>query len=78
MVRVELKRDVLEKKLVRQNCTKKHLAEQIGVTRSYLSAVCSGKKEPSIGMRQRLLAYFEGTTFDDLFLIKEEEKCKTN
>jgi len=71
MLRVELKRDVLEKKLVRQSCSKKHLAEQIGVTRSYLSAVCSGKKEPSIGMRQRLLTYFK-CKFDDLFLIKED------
>jgi putative transcriptional regulator len=71
MVRVELKREVLEKKLVRQNCSKKELANQIGVSRSYLSAVCSGRKEPSIGMRQRLLAYFEGSTFDDLFSIEE-------
>jgi len=78
MVRVELKRDVLEKKLVRQNCSKKELAQQIGVSRTYLSAVCSGRKEPSIGMRQRLLAYFKGATFDDLFLIKEDEKCKTD
>ena len=73
MVRVELKRDVLEKKLVRQNCSKKELAHQIGVSRSYLSAVCSGRKEPSTGMRQRLLTYFKGSTFDDLFSIKEND-----
>ncbi len=73
MVRVELKRDVLEKKLVRQNCSKKELAHQIGVSRSYLSAVCSGRKEPSIGMRQRLLAFFKGCTFDDLFRIDEND-----
>lgn len=73
MVKVELKRDVLEKKLVRQNCSKKELAHQIGVSRSYLSAICSGRIEPSIGMRQRLLAYFEGSTFDDLFTIAEND-----
>ena len=73
MVRVELKRDVLEKNLVRQNCSKKELAKQIGVTRSYLSAVCSGRRLPSVGMRQRLLGYFK-CKFDDLFLIKEEDK----
>ena len=71
MVRVELKRDVLEKKLVRQNCSKKELAQQIGVSRSYLSAICSGRIEPSVGMRQRLLTYFEGSTFDDFFSINE-------
>ena len=73
MVRVELKRDVLEKKLVRQNCSRKELAVRIGVSRSYLSAICSGRKEPSIGMRQRFLAYFEGSTFDDLFSIDEND-----
>ena len=73
MVRVELKCAVLEKKLARENCSKKELAHRIGVSRSYLSAICSGRKEPSIGMRQRFLAYFEGSTFDDLFSIDENE-----
>jgi transcriptional regulator with XRE-family HTH domain len=77
MLRVELKREVLEKNLIRQNCSKKELAHRVGVSRSYLSAICSGRIEPSPGMRQRFLEYFK-CSFDDLFLIQDEEKCKTN
>ncbi|BAQ34102.1 MULTISPECIES: helix-turn-helix transcriptional regulator [Dehalococcoides] len=77
MVRVELKREALEKNLIRQNCSKKELAYRIGVSRSYLSGVCSGRIEPSASMRQRFLEYFK-CTFDDLFLIRDGEKCKTN
>jgi len=58
MVRVELKRDVLEKNLSGRIAPKKELAVRIGVSRSYLSAICSGRKEPSIGMRQRFLGIF--------------------
>lgn len=77
MLRVELKREVLEKNLIRQNCSKKELAHRVGVSRSYLSAICTGRIEPSPAMRQRFLEYFK-CSFDDLFLIQDEEKCKTN
>ncbi len=77
MVRVELKREVLETNLIRQNCSKKELASRIGVSRSYLSAICTGRIQPSPGMRQRFLEYFK-CSFDDLFLIRDGEKCKTN
>jgi transcriptional regulator with XRE-family HTH domain len=76
MVRVELKRDVLETNLVRQNCSKKELAYRIGVSRSYLSGVCTGRIMPSANMRQRFIDYFK-CTFDDLFLIRNGEKCQT-
>ncbi len=77
MVRVGLKREVLEKNLIRQNCSKKELAYRIGVSRSYLSAVCTGRIHPSPGMRQRFLEYFK-CSFDDLFVIQDGEKCKMN
>ena len=77
MFRVELKREFLEKTLIRQNCSKKELAHRVGVSRSYLSAICTGRIQPSPGMRQRFLEYFK-CSFDDLFLIQDEEKCKTN
>ncbi len=77
MVRVALKREVLETNLIRQNCSKKELAHRIGVSRSYLSAICTGRIQPSPGMRQRFLEYFS-CSFDDLFVIQDREKCKTN
>jgi putative transcriptional regulator len=77
MVKVALKRQVLEETLIRQNCSKKELANRIGVSRCYLSSVCNGRIEPSASMRQRFLKYFK-CSFDDLFSIQDEEKCKTN
>ena len=76
MVRVELKRQVLEETLIRQNCSKKEFANRLGVSRSYLSAVCSGRIEPSAPMRQRFLDYFD-MSFDDLFYIRDVAPCKT-
>ncbi len=77
MFRVELKREVLEKHLIRQNCSKKELAHRVGVSRGYLSAICTGRIQPSPGMRQRFLEYFK-CAFDDLFVIQDGDKCKTN
>ena len=77
MINVELKREVLEKNLIRQNCSRKELAYRIGVSRSYVSAICTGRIQPSAGMRQRFLEYFK-CSFDDLFVIQDGEKCKTN
>ena len=71
MLRVKVKRDVIEKTLIRQNRSKKELAGIIGVTRSYLSGICTGRREPSAAMRQRLLNYFK-ISFDDLFTIVED------
>lgn len=69
MVRVILKQDIMEETLIRQNCSKKELAYRIGVSRSYLSSICTGRREPSTAMRRRLLEYFVGYTFDQLFKI---------
>ena len=77
MVTVELKRDYLERNLIRQNCSKKELAYRIGISRGYLSAVCTGRVKPSPSMRQRFVEYFK-CTFDDLFVIREKDRCKTN
>jgi len=74
---VELKHEVLETHLIRQNCSRKELAYRIGVSRSYLSAICSGRIKPSPAMRQRFIEYFN-CSFDDLFLIRDGEKCQTS
>ncbi|MBN2239691.1 MAG: helix-turn-helix transcriptional regulator [Dehalococcoidales bacterium] len=77
MLIVELKREALEEHLIRQNCSRKELAYRIGVSRSYLSAILTGRKNPSPGMRQRFIEYFS-CSFDDLFLIRDGEKCQTS
>jgi len=73
MIKVELKREALEENLIRRNCSKKEFASRIGVSRSYLSAICTGRVKPAPGMRQRFLEYFE-CSFDDLFLIRDGDQ----
>ncbi len=77
MIEVELRSDVLEKNLVRQNCSKKEMAYRMGITRSYLSGLCTGRRRASPKMRRRLLEYFH-CSFDDLFVIRDGERCKTD
>ena len=73
MLTVEVKHEALEEKLIRQSCPRAEVARRIGVTRSYLSAICTGRVKPTTGMRQRLLEYFK-CSFDDLFVIRDGEK----
>ncbi len=78
MFRVTVKRDDLEKALIRKNYTRKLLADKMGVSRNYLSSIFTGKREPSAAMRQRLMDLFKGYDFDDLFIITEENNDGTD
>ena len=73
MVRVSLNRQVLEIAIVRRNISQNGLAQKLGISKSYLSLVVTGKREPSAAMRQRLLDYLRDYTFDDLFVIEAGE-----
>ncbi len=72
MVKVILNRKTLEIAVIRRNLSRKGLAHELAVSRSYLSRVICGKKEPSAAIRQRLLEYLKDYTFDDLFTIEED------
>ena len=78
MFRVMVKRGDLEKALIRKNYTRKLLAYKMGVSRNYLSSIFTGKREASAAIRQRLLELFKGYTFDDLFIITEENHDGTD
>lgn len=73
MVRVSLNRQVLEIAIVRRNISQNGLAQKLGISKSYLSLVVTGKREPSAAMRQRILDYLRDYTFDDLFVIEAGE-----
>ncbi len=70
MLRVVLNRDAFEVAMTRRNLSRKSLAQKLGFSRAYMSQVANGRKEPSAAMRERLLHYFKGYTFDDLFTIE--------
>jgi transcriptional regulator with XRE-family HTH domain len=72
MLKISIKRDNVEKALMRKNYTRKFLADKLGVSRNYLSSVFTGKREPSPMIRQRLMDLLKGYKFDDLFVITED------
>jgi transcriptional regulator with XRE-family HTH domain len=71
MLRVNLKRDAFEIAITRRNLSQKRLAEKLHISRSYLSEIVTGKRPASAFMRQRLMDYLRDYTFDDLFIIEE-------
>lgn len=71
MLKVVLNRNYFERAITRRNLSRKGLAHELGISRCYLSRIVCGKIEPSAAIRQRLLDYFKGCSFDDLFSIEE-------
>jgi transcriptional regulator with XRE-family HTH domain len=74
MVRVKLNQTAIEVAMTRQNLSQRDLAAQIGFSRSHLSHIINGRREPSPGMRRLILEQFQGYTFDDLFIIEDGSK----
>lgn len=70
MVRVSLKREAFEIAITRRNLSQKKLAKRLNISRSYLSEIVRGKRQPSAAMRECLLGYFSDLAFDDLFIIE--------
>ncbi|MEL7562563.1 helix-turn-helix transcriptional regulator [Dehalogenimonas sp. 4OHTPN] len=71
MVKVRLKRQEFDVALVKRNLSQRRLAIKLGMSRAYLSQIVTGKRQPSAFMRERLLDFFKGYSFDDLFAIEE-------
>jgi transcriptional regulator with XRE-family HTH domain len=72
MVKVGIRREAFDIAITRRNLSQKRLAERLLISRSYLSEIIRGKRRPSAAMRERLLAYFQEYTFDDLFIIERD------
>lgn len=71
MVRVKVNRHAFEVALSKKNLSQRDLAELIGFSRSHVSFIISGKREPSAVMRRAILERLVDYTFDDLFTIEE-------
>ena len=55
MIKIIINESTLEAAIARTNLSRKQLAIDLGVSRSYLSRILNGKDEPSSGVRQRFL-----------------------
>jgi len=73
MVRVILNRQAFEVAMTKKNLSQRDLAEKIGFSRSHVSHVINGRREPSPMMRRLILEKLRDYTFDDLFLIEESK-----
>ena len=71
MVRVKVNRRAFEVALLKKNLSQRDLAELIGFSRSHVSFIINGKREPSAVMRRLILEHLDDYTFDDLFTIEE-------
>ncbi len=78
MVKVTLNRTALEVAMTRENLSQRDLANEIGVSRSHLSHVLNGRREPTPFFRRRLMDYFKELAFDDLFIIEENGNGRTD
>ena len=71
MVKVKLNRLALEVALSRKNLSQRDLAKEIGFSRSHLSHIINGRREPSPVLRRLILEHLPEYSFDDLFSIEE-------
>ena len=71
MVRVKVNQRAFEVALSKKNLSQRDLAERIGFSRSHVSYIISGKREPSAFMRRLILEQLRDYTFDDLFIIED-------
>ena len=56
--------------LIKKNKSQNWLAQRLEISSGYMAQILNGDRFPSPEVRQRLLDYFEGCSFDDLFRIK--------
>jgi len=71
MVKVKLNRTAFEVAMTRKNLSQRDLAEKIGFSRSHVSHIINGRREPSPAMRRLILEHLREYTFDDLFIIED-------
>ena len=71
MVRVRLNRNAFEVALSRKNLSQRNLADMIGFSRSHVSHIVNGRREPSPNLRRAILEQLPDCSFDDLFIIED-------
>ena len=74
MVKVRLKREAIEAVLARRNLSQNALAKRLGVSSGYISQIMTGDRYVSPKMRQRMLRYFRGYTFNELFVVEDGKR----
>jgi transcriptional regulator with XRE-family HTH domain len=66
-----VKREVVDKNLLKMNKTLGWLADELELNQSYLSKILNGERNPSPAVREKLMNIFSIKNWDHLFIIKE-------
>ena len=73
LVKVKVNTRCLWDAVARQNLSQNEMAAKLGISKCYMSQVLSGTRCPSPKLRRRLLEVLNPLTFDDLFIIEEND-----
>ena len=74
MIRVRVNRSNFYVALIRHNLSQADLARKMSYSAVYLSNVLNNRREPSAHMRRLILENLPGYSFDDLFIIEQDEQ----
>jgi transcriptional regulator with XRE-family HTH domain len=71
MIKVKIKKVVVEKEVARRNLSLNRLAIKAGISSGYISQLISGERYPSPQLREKLQKALQPLTFDDIFILEE-------
>ncbi|MCK5602447.1 helix-turn-helix transcriptional regulator [Candidatus Pacearchaeota archaeon] len=71
-MRIYLKNKALHSQLIKKNLSQNWAAQKLGISTGYMSQLMRGGRNPSPGLRKRVMELFIESDFDDLFEIRED------
>jgi transcriptional regulator with XRE-family HTH domain len=72
-IRVKLNQVAVLHAIARRNMSQNMLAIRTGISSGYISQIMCGTRNPSPAVRQKLQDILQPLTFDDIFIIEENE-----
>lgn len=75
-MKVFLRKKTIKRIIIRKNKSQNWFAKQIKISSGYMSQLMDGSRNPSPKVREKIMNNLPENTFDDLFLIVEDEDEK--
>ena len=73
-MKVRLNTRAVWDRLARQNMSQNEMARRLGVTSGYVSQLINSKRCPSPGLRVRLQEVLGGASFQELFIVVDNDQ----
>ncbi|MBN2238670.1 MAG: helix-turn-helix transcriptional regulator [Dehalococcoidales bacterium] len=73
VLKVKLNQSVVRKAIAKRNMSQNMLAIKVGTSSGYMSQIICGTRYPSPKMREKLQSVLSPLTFDDIFIIEEND-----